>query len=222
MAGRNQQKGPCYLCGQEMAKGYMGRHLVSKHLTAEEGQPCYLLKAEDEYGKYWLFLDIPLTSSLSTLDSFLRAVWLECCGHLSAFMPPRAFDTDYSMSKKMNYFQPGAVLQYEYDFGSTTTLYITFVGKTYRPPQRTAVRVLARNAPYEFACSQCGKPAAYVDIAKWPQKFYCEQCAEAWDDGEWEMSLPVVNAPRMGVCAYEGRLDKYQYDPRSIQKTAQK
>lgn len=37
MAGRKQQKGPCYLCGQEMGKGYMGRHLLSKHLTGEEG-----------------------------------------------------------------------------------------------------------------------------------------------------------------------------------------
>ena len=89
MANRKQQKGPCYLCGREMAKGYMGRHLLAEHYTEGGDQQCCLLKIEDEDSNYWLFVDIPVSSSLSTLDSFLRAVWLECCGHLSAFMPVR-------------------------------------------------------------------------------------------------------------------------------------
>ena len=198
----------------------MGRHLLSRHLTAEEGQPCYLLKVEDEYGKYWLFLDMPLTSTLSTLDSFLRAVWLECCGHLSAFMPPRAIDDDYGMSRKIGSFEAGQVVQYEYDFGDTTTLYITFVQKTTRPKQRTAVRVLARNAPYAFECEKCGKPAEYVYMEEWPPELYCEKCAEEVNE-DLEMCLPVVNSPRMGVCAYDGRLDKYQYDPRKTEKPEQ-
>lgn len=31
---------------------------------------------------YWLYLEAPKTNSLVKLDSFLRLVWLECCGHL--------------------------------------------------------------------------------------------------------------------------------------------
>ncbi len=196
----------------------MGRHLLAQHLAAAEGQLCYLLKVES--GGYWLFLDIPLTSTLSTLDSFLRAVWLECCGHMSAFMPPRAIDDDYSMSTKISSFVPGQVVQYEYDFGDTTTLYITFVQLVNRPKQRTAVRVLARNAPYEFECAKCGKPAECVYMEEWPPELYCEQCAKEQDE-DLEMCLPVVNSPRMGVCGYCGELDKYQYDPRKIQKPEQ-
>ena len=207
----HQQKGPCYLCGQELTKGYMGRHLLSRHLDGAGDQPCYLLKITDEYGQYWLFVDIPLSSTLSTLDSFLRAVWLECCGHMSAFMRPGNYGDEVGMSKKISSFVPGDVLQYDYDFGDTTTLIITFAEKTVRPKQRIAVRVLARNSPYEFPCDQCGKPAEQVDRDKWPPEFLCRECAKKVDE---EMLLPVVNSPRVGVCAYCGEYDHFAYVPK--------
>ena len=174
-------------------------------------QPCYLLKVTDKYGQYWLFVDIPLTSSLSTLDSFLRAVWLECCGHLSAFMWPGDYENEHGKNKKISSFAPGDVLQYDYDFGDTTTLIITFVEKTVRPAQRTAVRVLARNAPYEFPCERCGKPAKKLDMEEWPPVLLCAKCAKNADS---EMMLPVVNSPRMGVCGYCGEYDHYAYIPK--------
>ena len=34
---------------------------------------------------YWLDLEIKTDSKLRQLDDLLRKVWLECCGHLSAF-----------------------------------------------------------------------------------------------------------------------------------------
>ncbi len=210
MANRKQQKGPCYLCGREMGKAYMGRHLLAEHFKAVEDQACYLLKIEDEYSKYWLFVDIPVTSTLSTLDTFLRAVWLECCGHMSAFMPVRSYGDDFSMSKKIGSFPQGTIIEYEYDFGSTTTLYITFVQKTTRKKQKAAIRVLARNNPYEFVCARCGKPATQVDTYEWPTVLYCDECAEE-EVGEDGYLLPVVNSPRMGVCGYCGEYDIYEY-----------
>ena len=74
----------------------MGRHLLAKHSEPYETQECILLKIEDEYGNYWLFADIPVASTLTVLDKFLRAVWLECCGHMSAFRPGRRWDEEYS------------------------------------------------------------------------------------------------------------------------------
>ena len=32
-----------------------------------------------------MHLSVPQNASLATLDQFLRAVWLKCCGHLSSF-----------------------------------------------------------------------------------------------------------------------------------------
>lgn len=51
-----------------------------------------LLKIETPYEKdYWLYADISMTSTLKTLDTFLRDIWLECCGHMGAF-----YWSDYS------------------------------------------------------------------------------------------------------------------------------
>ena len=83
-------KGNCYLCGKTFSKGTFKRHTLANHMSAEaDGQACALVKVESMEDKnYWLFLDIPLTSSLKTLDSFLRKIWLECCGHMSTFYAP--------------------------------------------------------------------------------------------------------------------------------------
>ena len=209
MPAAKQQKGPCYLCGFETTKAYMGRHLLTKHCEAADRQECRLLKIEDENGEYWLFVDIPPSSTLSVLDKFLREVWLECCGHASAFRPLRSYAEEFRMNCRIGSFPPGTVIEYEYDFGSTTTLAVTFVGNIYREKQKTAVRVLARNYPYQFNCERCGKQAAWIDAAEWPGVMYCGACAEeVGDDG---YLLPIVNSPRMGVCGYCGEFDKFGY-----------
>ena len=123
-------------------------------------------------------------------------------------MPVRSYGDDFSMSRKIGSFHQGTVIEYEYDFGSTTTLYITFIQKTTRKKQKAAVRVLARNNPYEFTCECCGKPATQIDGSAWPAVLYCDDCAR---ETEKEYLLPVVNSPRMGVCGYYGEHDTYQY-----------
>ena len=124
-------------------------------------------------------------------------------------MPVRSYD-EISMSRKIGGFASGSVIQYEYDFGSTTTLFITFVKKTSRKKQKTAVRVLARNAPYQFQCAKCGKQATQLDTSEWPAVMYCDECADQYGEAEGYF-LPVVNSPRMGVCGYCGEHDHYEY-----------
>ncbi len=68
-----------------------------------------------------------------------------------------------------------------------------------------AIQVLARNTPPVILCEECGKPATNVcsqcifDGKGW----LCDDCAEEHECGE-EMLLPVVNSPRVGMCAYTG------------------
>lgn len=46
----------------------------------------FLLAIYPRYGKdYWLFIEMNEKATLRDLDMFLRDIWLECCGHLSAF-----------------------------------------------------------------------------------------------------------------------------------------
>ena len=80
-------KGNCYLCGGTISKTAFKKHLLEKHNdAADDAQTCKLLKVEGTDEKaYWLYLDMPMSATLKTLDRFLRGIWLECCGHESAF-----------------------------------------------------------------------------------------------------------------------------------------
>ena len=204
-------KGNCYLCGAELGKTAMKNHFLKKHGEGE--QECVLLKIEGAYEKnYWLYVDIPPKSPLSSLDRFLRDIWLECCGHMSAFRAAKSgWGDEISESRTVGSFEVGDKIVHEYDFGSTTETLITFVGKTKRPPQRNAVRLLARSVPPKFLCADCGAEAAYIDTEAMydsENPFYCEKCAGNRDE---DMLLPVTNSPRMGVCGYCGDQDTFAF-----------
>lgn len=83
--------GKCFLCGGTFPKRAIARHLkacLPAHPSPGRGKPVRLLhlQAEGKYApEYWLHLEIPADATLADLDAFLRAIWLECCDHLSAF-----------------------------------------------------------------------------------------------------------------------------------------
>lgn len=209
-------KGNCYICGRTLSKSGMKKHILTHEYSETDKQPSVILKIEDSLGFYWLFLDMSYTATLKTLDNFLREIWLECCGHLSAFYT--GYHDEIGMNTKISSFSEGDIIHYDYDFGSTTKLKITVVGYTNRKKQKKAIRLLARNEKYEFACQNCGKQADYICCeCMWEKDtpFLCEDCA---DEHEHEYILTVVNSPRMGVCGYNGELDQYEFNPKKIEK----
>jgi len=213
MAGKST-KGICYFCGKSITKAGAKKHLMTHECTVGDKQACMLIKVESPYLKeYWLYADIPLTSTLKSLDTFLRDIWLECCGHLSAFYWGR-YDK-IAFSSKISSFSEGDTLSYEYDFGSTTDLKITFMGTYFRKKQRAHANLLARNDAPEYKCALCGKLAQIVCVDCMYEDdncFYCEECIEKhMDESDHEFTLPVVNSPRMGVCGYEGDGGKYDF-----------
>ena len=74
------------------------------------------------------------------------------------------------------------------------------------------VRILARNIPPTFDCTDCSAEA--TQYCTDCDAFYCDTCLEGHECGE-EMALPVVNSPRMGVCGYYGDHD---FDDFSVEK----
>ena len=53
---------------------------------AGRNQTLYHLQVQDAWGgAYWLHLEMRGSATLEDLDFYLREIWLECCGHLSAF-----------------------------------------------------------------------------------------------------------------------------------------
>jgi DNA-directed RNA polymerase subunit RPC12/RpoP len=221
MQSKEISEGNCFVCGATLDKIKMKNHVVKMHELAEEAskqksEKAFLVKAEGAYDKnYWLYLDIAADSELYELDSFLRKIWLECCGHMSAFYLNRHDDID--MNTKICSLTPGSKLLYQYDFGSTTDLVITILADVRREMQEHPVRLLARNIPTEFKCTKCGKPAEYIS-PEWGEDgsiYYCAKCSKKHED---DGILPIINSPRMGECGYCGELDTYTFDPALFEK----
>ena len=221
-------KGKCKYCGKEYTFSFMNKHLSvceeRQKKIAEEtgGKKCgyFELAIYSGYSRdYWLFVEVKETALLKDMDCFLRDIWVECCGHLSAFTIEGIIydiepEEDFFRSrpvKSMNYklnsvLQKGMTFGYKYDFGSTTELMITVVNYRIGVDRKEKLIILSRNNPIEFLCDECGKkPAAYIcaECIYWGNGWLCEDCAKTHECGE-EMLLPVCNSPRMGVCGYCG------------------
>ena len=200
-------QGNCFLCGKTFGKTAMKNHAIREHSAGDE--VCWLLKAESAWDKnYWLYFTVPKDAALACVDKFLRQIWLECCGHLSAF---RLGGREFGKNRKLGGFAPGDTLLHEYDFGSTTETLLTFVAETARPTQKEKVRLLARNEPPKYPCDKCGKAAVWVNC--WEDgDLMCEACASRYEEG----LLPLVNSPRCGECGYDGEQDRWTFDPAKI------
>ncbi|MDR2869740.1 MAG: hypothetical protein LBV04_04755, partial [Deferribacteraceae bacterium] len=140
--------GNCFICGKTASQVAMKNHALKEHNAGDE--PCYLLEAKGVYDKsYWLFFTVSLDASMSTVDTFLRNIWCECCGHMSAFRSNRG---DFGKARKLSSLNVGERLLYEYDFGTTTEIGITVVAEIARPKQKEKVQLLARNVFEQIRC----------------------------------------------------------------------
>jgi hypothetical protein len=185
--------------------------------SSEEGPPtAFHLLVEGGAKLYWLHLAVAPDAPLSSLDTFLRQIWLECCGHMSAFSIGNARYSGHPMNEmgdKSTRVPAGKILSvgekfsYEYDFGTTTELALKVVGMRQTEAKRQAVQLLARNAPPPIHCDECGPETLATQVCTqclWNGSgWVCEDCAETHECGE-EMLLPVVNSPRVGMCGYTG------------------
>ncbi|MBU0676688.1 MAG: plasmid pRiA4b ORF-3 family protein [Verrucomicrobia bacterium] len=220
IAAKPQYTGRCMLCKEVISKAQMTRHLKKcvEMSTQDAGQVMKLfhLVIEDRYlPMYWLHIEIPGAMTLRHLDSFLREIWLECCGHLSCFTidgeryavspddDPWSGLREKSMQPKIySVLAPGTKFDHEYDYGSTTDLKLRVAGVRECAVKKSEIKLLARNEPPIWKCSECGKPATWTKAFGWGDEgTYCDDCAEDEDE---ECLLPVVNSPRMGVCGYVG------------------
>lgn len=107
-------------------------------------------------------------------------------------------------------FYKGLILEYRYDYGSTTELKISVLEEYSITADKTIV-LLSRNEPLKFMCDACKKAKA-VELCTahdWgADSLFCSKCAKihskSCSDFEDYASFPVVNSPRMGICGYTG------------------
>ncbi|MCC7190837.1 MAG: hypothetical protein IT312_19040 [Anaerolineales bacterium] len=223
MPRKPQSRGKCQYCGEETAKAGMGSHLekcekrAQAIQIAEAGiQPketLWHVRVQDAFAKgFWLDLEMRGSASLEKLDKYLRAIWLECCGHLSKFTVGGWGGYDVAKSRKADEAFPGKVaLLHLYDFGTTSETEIHIVGSRMgKATTKHPIALMSRNNMPEPPCRDCGKPAVYLcmecliegDMDENP--YLCEEHAEEHPHLNYGEPVALVNSPRLGMCGYEG------------------
>ncbi|CAG8559733.1 20179_t:CDS:1 [Racocetra persica] len=212
-------KGPCAQCAKKYSAGKASSHLLQciaqTYTPSDLTSEGYLIRvsSNDYPSLYWMFLTIPKDFTLRILNDFLRDIWLECCGHLSAFYigdleyssHPISGDGTLSMNKKMSQLMsPGLKFGYTYDMGSSTDLRLEVVASLVACPFDD-ITPMMRNDPPAFSCEMCDKPAEIICTLCGGKT--CTDCREKHscvvNEDDTYMLATLVNSPRTGVCGYE-------------------
>jgi hypothetical protein len=217
---QKQTQGPCAYCGRALTRGGMSRHLrlcdrrldVIEEADGGAGRrtPLLHLQVRDgAAGRYWLHLEADGSATLGALDRYLRAIWLECCGHMSRFSVGGWDGPELPLGHKLGVvFQPGTELTHIYDFGAETVSLVKLV--TVREGTRTTRRpiaLMARNAPPEFPCVRCDRVATHICLEcgkTGSAGTLCTRHARQHPHTPHGPPVPVTNSPRLGTCMYDG------------------
>lgn len=221
MARAKQTRGRCLYCGTELTKTALSRHLEScpKRLeviaTADGSggaqETLLHLRVEDEYSKdFWLDLEMRGPATLKKLDDYLRAIWLECCGHLSEFTTGGFGGKKYGMQRKVeDVFREVGELTHLYDFGTTSYTRVKLLGsRVGKPTTKHPIALMARNKLPEVPCQECDQVAAYLCmecvIEDDMPGLLCEEHVKKHPHENYGEPMPLVNSPRLGMCGYDG------------------
>ena len=182
----------------------------------------FLLKIfSPDQPEYWLFVELSDNCLLYDLDSFLRDIWLECCGHLSSFrINNQSYESQIdeftrnskTMRIKLNrILQTGMPFEYIYDYGSSTELtikVISFLPSIINKKEKL-IKIASRNNEIRSKCIKCEKEkaseicAVCLYEAGRIHSSFCKKCIKQHKCGE-QMALPITNSPRSGKCGYTG------------------
>lgn len=221
MAQRKQSQGTCAYCGKEMAKGGLTNHLntcpqrQAAIAKAESGkgssEALFHLRVQDAYrNDFWLDLEMRGSKTLKYLDDYLRAIWLECCGHLSQFSMQGGFASEVGKTRKIgDVFQRATALEHIYDFGTSSETMVKLVGvREGKPTTSKAIALMARNKMPKEACIECGQTATHLCLEclyeheTWGT--LCETHTKTHPHKDYDDPIPLVNSPRIGMCGYDG------------------
>jgi len=254
-------EGKCLYCEKSISKSVFNKHLqahLNEKIETNKPGKSFLIKVETEKAwgpmPYFLFLWMDGEAKLSVLDDFLRAIWLECCGHMSSFtkvghkkvkggmwnffeaqeLLEKGKTKEYEdlmelskgelpQSRKVKeLFSKDLQIDYLYDFGSSTALLMSIVVE-YPIKADQKVVLLSRNTIPDIKCQVCKKNMASKICTAHEydeNNLFCESCAKkhekTCDDFADYASLPLVNSPRAGGCAYEGGTIDIERDTRKV------
>jgi hypothetical protein len=218
MSRRKQTKGKCAYCEKEIAKSGVGKHLATcakwkdaeinvGHKNSAQEMLYHLRVQALGSSEFWLDLEMRGSDSLKELDKYLRAIWLECCGHMSQFLD---HGNELSMIRRIgDVLELGSELKHIYDFGTTSETLVKVVGmREGKPVTSRPIVLLVRNVMPVSECMECEQPATrlcmecLIEEGGWGT--LCDKHAENHPHDEYGEPVPLVNSPRLGMCGYYG------------------
>jgi len=216
MPRKPETRGTCAYCGEILTIRAVDKHLAicKKRQSAlqssnQEPETLWRLHVQPARSKrFWLELEMRGSADLEHLDQYLRAIWLECCGHLSEY----SLDSQEHMKVAKfrtadDVFAPGLVLHHLYDFGTSSHTNIQVLGASQgKPVNQHPISLLARNQMPEETCAECEQKAAWMCmeclIEFSEMTFLCDRHRKKHVHTEGPLTL--VNSPRLGMCGYSG------------------
>lgn len=224
MAGRKQSRGICSFCGYETTKGSMAKHMeacpqrkaqiASAEQSNRKPEKLYYIRAQDAYGpEFWLDLEVRGSAKLKDIDSYLRAIWLECCGHLSQFSIGGWSGEEIALSRRVDaVFQAGVELTHIYDFGTSSETKLKALSQhTGVPLTARPIFLMARNVMPAATCIECDQPATHFCsecmIEDQTAGTLCAEHASTHPHEDYGEPVELVNSPRLGMCGYDGPAD---------------
>jgi hypothetical protein len=221
MPRKPENPGTCAYCGESITKRGVAKHLdkcakrqeslAAAEISSRPEETLWHLRVQDAYDKdFWLNLEMVGTASLNKLDKYLRAIWLECCGHLSEFTIGGWGGTEIGKTRKADrIFEKGLVLRHLYDFGTTSETDIKVVGfREGKAASKHPIALLARNQMPKMECQECGQPAQWLCVEcvyeEDKRGYLCEEHMEEHPHENYGEPTPLVNSPRTGMCGYDG------------------
>ena len=212
-----QARGICSYCGDEVVKQSVEKHLAkcaprqaAIAAAAGESETLVHLRAEPTHSKkFFLDLEVRGSATLKDLDHYLRAIWLECCGHLSEFNYTAWDDSDIPRTKKLSAaFKEGDSLVHLYDMGSTSETQLRTISvRTGIPTTPNPMVLLVRNKMPESECELCGVEATLYCTECLMEGEWVTLCEDCWEKhGHTKDYGPaeLINSPRLGMCGYGG------------------
>ena len=162
-----------------------------KFLSTESGFLLRFLSA-GICGIYTMYAVVGINCTLSHIDKLLRKEWCECCNHTSVFLDENGDEVKKSM--KVLLLGLNGKITYEYDMGSTTTVYIELLSISNDTSNKTNQKIIFRNTVNPVC--KCKNPAIFI----YEGQPLCSECSIDVEDSQ--MLAEIVNSPRTGICGY--------------------
>lgn len=213
MERKFEKEGKCVFCNETIdsleIKKHLEKHLKEVQKDAKGIDTENYCHVEVVSGDYFLHLLVKGEAKMKVIDTFLKKIWLDCCGHMSGFSH-RQFKVSKSDFVE-DVFQPRIKIGYEYDYGSATYVELKACKQFELPKQKKDILLLTRNEPLQIRCDICHtkKATSLCSCCLWEEEsYFCDTCGETHGEHcpdylDWA-EMPLVNSPRAGVCGYEG------------------